>query len=60
MNFIAKKIERLIEEQENKLMQLRARELVVKVEKMQEGLNNLSMEERRVPTPEVVREEILH
>jgi hypothetical protein len=49
----------LIEEQEAKSKQLRARELVVEVERMQEGLKNLSMHERREPTPEVIREEVL-
>jgi hypothetical protein len=27
---------------------------------MQEGLKNLSMQERRAPTPEVIREEVFH
>jgi hypothetical protein len=56
---MARRIARLIEEQEDKLNQLRARDLVVEVERMQEGLKNLSMHERRAPTPETVREEVL-
>jgi hypothetical protein len=43
MDFMARRITNLIEEQEDKLKQLRARELAFKVEKTQEGLNNLSM-----------------
>ena len=42
------------------MKQLRARDLAVEVERTQEVLKNLSMHERREPTPEVVREEILH
>ena len=42
-DFIARKIDRLIEEQEDKLKQQKARELVVEVERMQEGLKDLSM-----------------
>ena len=55
MNFIAKKIERLIEEQENKLKQHRERELAVEVERTQKGLKDLSMQERRIPTLELIR-----
>jgi hypothetical protein len=50
----------LIEEKEDKLKQLRARELAIEVERTQEGLNNLSMQERTTFTSEVVREEVLH
>jgi predicted phage tail protein len=58
-DFIAKKIDRLIEEQEDKSKQQnkvttqeeqKERELIVKVERMQEGLKDLSMQERRIPT----------
>jgi hypothetical protein len=50
----------LIEEQWDKLKKLMTRDLAVEVEKMQEGLKNLSMQERREPTPEVIREEVFH
>jgi hypothetical protein len=40
---MAKRKTRLIEEQEDKSKKLRARDLVVKVERAQEGLKNLSM-----------------
>jgi hypothetical protein len=56
---MAKRIARLIKEQEDMSKQLRARDLVVKVERTQEGLKNLSMQESREPTPETVREEVL-
>jgi hypothetical protein len=59
-DFIAKKIERLIQEKEDKSKQLRAKELDVEDEKTQECLKNLSMQERRAPTPKVAREEVLH
>jgi hypothetical protein len=59
-DFIARKIERLMQEQEDKLKQQRARELAVEVERTQEGLKNLSMQERSASTPEIVREEVLH
>jgi hypothetical protein len=49
----------LIEEQEDKLKQQRARELVVEVEKTQEGLKHLSMQERSASTLEIVREEVI-
>jgi hypothetical protein len=49
-DFIARKIERLIQEQEDKSKQQRARELVVEVERTQEGLKNLSMQERSAST----------
>jgi hypothetical protein len=56
---MAKRIARLIKEKEDKSKQLRTRDLVVKVERTQEGLKNLSMQESRAPTPEIVREEVL-
>jgi hypothetical protein len=40
---MARRIVRLIEEQEDKSKQLRAREIVFEVERTQEGLKNLSM-----------------
>jgi hypothetical protein len=58
-DFMARKIARLIQEQEDKSKQLRARDLAVEVERTQEGLKNLSMQESREPTPETVREEVL-
>jgi hypothetical protein len=51
---------RLIEEQEDKSKQLRTRNVTVEVERTQENLKNLSMQERRAPTPKIVREEVLH
>jgi hypothetical protein len=54
---MARRIAHLIEEHEDKLKLLMARDLVVEVERMQEGLKNLSMQESRAPTPE--REEVL-
>ena len=57
---MAKRITHLIEEHEAKSKQLRARELAVEVERTQEGLKNLSMHERRAPTPKVIREEVFH
>ena len=56
---MARRITCLIEDQEAKSKQLSARELAVEVERMQEGLKNLSMQESRAPTPETVREEVL-
>jgi hypothetical protein len=58
-DFIARKIDHLIEEREVKLKQQKARELVVKVERMKEGLNDISMQESRIPTLELIREEAL-
>jgi hypothetical protein len=56
---MARRIARLREEQEDKSKKLKTRYLDVEVEGTQEGLNNLSMHERREPTPEIVREEVL-
>jgi hypothetical protein len=58
-DLITRRIERLIEEQEDKPKQQRARELDVEVEIMQEDLKNLPMQEIRIPTMELMREEIL-
>jgi hypothetical protein len=58
-DFIARKIDRLIEEREVKSKQQKARELVVEVERTQEGLKDLSMQEESKSTQEVVRERIL-
>jgi hypothetical protein len=51
---MARKIERLIEEQENKSKRQRARELVVEFERTQESLKNLTMKERSTFTLEIV------
>jgi hypothetical protein len=59
-DFMARKITRLIEEKEDKSKKLRTIKLVVEIERTQESLKNLSMKERREPTPEIVREEVLH
>jgi hypothetical protein len=56
---MARRIARLIEEHEDKLKQLRARDLAVEVERTQEDLKNLSMQKSRAPTPEIIREEVL-
>jgi hypothetical protein len=56
---MANGITHLIEEQEDKLKQLSARDLAVEVERTQEGLKNLSMQKSRAPTLEIVREEVL-
>jgi hypothetical protein len=56
---MARRIARLIEEQEDKSKQPRARDLAVEVKRMQEDLKNLPMQEIREPTPETVREEVL-
>jgi hypothetical protein len=51
------RITHLVEEQEEKSKQLRARDIVIKVEQMQESLRNLSMQESRELTPK--QEEVL-
>jgi hypothetical protein len=58
-DFMARKTARLIQEQEDKLKQLRDRDLAVEVERKQEILKNLSMQESRAPTLETIREEVL-
>ena len=50
-DFMTRKIKRLIEEKENKSKQQRDRELAFEVERTQEGLKNLPMEEKRASTP---------
>jgi hypothetical protein len=47
-DFIARKIDRLIEERQVKSKQQKARELVVEVERTQEDLKDLSMQERNL------------
>jgi hypothetical protein len=49
-----------MQEQEDKSKQQKALELVVEVERTQQGLNNLSMPERSASTLEIIREEVLH
>jgi hypothetical protein len=65
---IARKIDQLIEGREDKLKQQskvtmregqKARELDIKVERMQEGLKDLSIQERSMPTQEMLRKGIL-
>jgi hypothetical protein len=50
-DFMAGRITCLIEEKEDKSNLLRARDLTVEVERMQESLKYLSMQESREPTP---------
>jgi hypothetical protein len=47
---MARRIVHLLEEQEDKSKQLRTRDLDVEVEKTQESLKNLSMQEKQAPT----------
>jgi hypothetical protein len=56
---MARRIACLIEEHEYKSKQLRARDLVVEVERTQEDLENLSIQKSRASTLETVREEVL-
>jgi hypothetical protein len=49
----------LIKEREVELKQQKIRELAIKVERMQEGLKDLYTQERRIPTLELVRKEVL-
>ena len=42
------------------MKQQRTRELAFEVERTQKGLKNLTMQERRETTPEIIREEVLH
>jgi hypothetical protein len=67
-DFIARKTNRLIEEREDKSKQQikvttqeghTSRELAIKVERIQEVLKNLSIQERSMPTQEVLRKGIL-
>jgi hypothetical protein len=58
-DLITRKIERLIEEQEDKSKQQRERELAVKFERMQEGLKDLSMQEESMSTQDLVSKEVL-
>jgi hypothetical protein len=58
-DLIARRIDKLMEEQEVDSKQQNARELVVEGERMQECLKDLYMQERRIPTLELVRKEVL-
>jgi hypothetical protein len=58
-DFIAKKIDRLIEEREDKSKQQKERELDSKIERMKEGLKDLSMQEISIPTLELIKEYVL-
>jgi hypothetical protein len=58
-DLIARKLERLIEEQEDKSKQQKTRELAIEVDRTQKGLKDLSMKERKIPTLELIREEVL-
>jgi hypothetical protein len=54
---MAKRITHLLEEQENHSKLLRTRNLAVEVERTQEDLKHLPVQESRAPTPD--REEVL-
>jgi hypothetical protein len=54
---MAKRIAHLLEEQENQLKLLRTRNMDVEVERTQEDLKHMSVQESRAPTPD--REELL-
>jgi hypothetical protein len=56
-DFMARRIAHLLEEQEDQSKLLRTRDLDVEVERTQEDLKHLSIQESRAPTPE--REEVL-
>jgi hypothetical protein len=56
---MARNIVFLIDEKEDKSKKLRARDLSLEVERMQEGLKNLSMQKRKSPTLETVKEKVL-
>jgi hypothetical protein len=58
-DFLARKIDRLIEEREVESKQQKARELAIKVERTQEGLKDLSMQEGSKSIWEVIRKEVL-
>ena len=55
-DFITRKIERLIEEQEDKSKHQRERELIFEAERTQEDLKNLAMQEISISTPEIERQ----
>jgi hypothetical protein len=54
---MARRIPHLLEEQEDKSKLLRTRDLAIEVERTQEDLKLLSIQESRTPTPEI--EEVL-
>jgi len=58
-DFIAQRIDRLIEEREAESKQQNEREVVVNFERAQEGLKNLSMQEENVSTQDLVIKEVL-
>ena len=57
---MARRITHLLEEQEDKSKQPRTIYLDVEVEKTYENLKNMSMQQKRVPTHEIIREEVFH
>jgi hypothetical protein len=58
-DLIARRIDRLLEEREVELKQQNEREVVVEVERAQEGLKDLSMQEESMSTQDLVRKEVL-
>jgi hypothetical protein len=58
-DFIARRIDRLIEEREVESKQQNEREVVVNFERAQEGLKDLSMQEESMSTQDLVRKEVL-
>jgi hypothetical protein len=55
-----RRITHLLDEQEDQSKKLRTKYVAVKVEKMQEGLKHLSIQQKREPTLEIIREEVFH
>jgi hypothetical protein len=58
-DFIARRIDRLIEEREVESKQQNEREVVVNFERAQEGLKDLSMQEESMSTQDLVSKEVL-
>jgi hypothetical protein len=59
MDFMARIIIHLLEEQEDNSNKLRTRDLAIEAERMKDDLENLSIQESRAYTPEIVRGEVL-
>jgi len=57
---MARRIEHLLEDQEDKLKQLRTIDLDVEVDKTHESLKKLSIQQTRSPNPKIIREKVFH